>query len=101
MPGPAQWVKDAALPGAVLQAAEAARFGIAVTEAKARSCSSDSTPSLGTFICHSGGPKQTDKQKTTKERVVFKLWVHEQHQKILPKGPTFRPQIPENRIQYI
>ena len=36
---------------------------VAVAVAVAGSCSSDSTPSLGTSICHRCGPKKTKKKK--------------------------------------
>ena len=39
------------------------RSGVAVTLAKASSCSSDSIPSLGTSICHRCGPKKRPKMK--------------------------------------
>ena len=35
------------------------RFGIAMAVVKAGSCSSNSTSSLGTFICHECNPKKT------------------------------------------
>ena len=37
--------------------------GIAVVVAQASSCSSDSTPSLGTSMCHGCGPKKQKKEK--------------------------------------
>ena len=40
---------------------------------RARSCSSDWTPSLGTSICWEYGPKK-NKNKQKKERVWFKVW---------------------------
>ena len=39
--------------------------GVAV--AVAGSCSTDSTPSLGTSICHGFGPKKTDRQTDRKK----------------------------------
>uniref|UniRef100_A0A8D1M9K0 Lipid-binding serum glycoprotein C-terminal domain-containing protein n=1 Tax=Sus scrofa TaxID=9823 RepID=A0A8D1M9K0_PIG len=39
------------------------RSGVAVALVYASSCSSDSTPSLGTSICHKCGPKKTKKKK--------------------------------------
>ena len=42
-------------------------FSIAVAGAKAGSCSSDSTPSLGTSICHGGGPKKKKRKKKKKK----------------------------------
>ena len=36
---------------------------VAVAVVKAGSCSSASTPSMGTFMCHRGGPKKTKKKK--------------------------------------
>ena len=36
---------------------------MAVAVAKASSCSSDSNPSLGTSICHRGGPKSKKEKK--------------------------------------
>ena len=39
------------------------RSGVAVAMMEASSCSSDSTPSLGTSICHRCGPKES-KNKT-------------------------------------
>ena len=37
--------------------------GVAVALAKAGGCSSNSTPSLGTYICCGCGPKKTKKKK--------------------------------------
>uniref|UniRef100_A0A8D0SIM2 Lipid-binding serum glycoprotein C-terminal domain-containing protein n=1 Tax=Sus scrofa TaxID=9823 RepID=A0A8D0SIM2_PIG len=42
------------------------RSGVAVALVYAGSCSSDSTPSLGTSICHECGPKKTKKKKKKK-----------------------------------
>ena len=57
IPGLAQGVKEPALPWAVVQVTDAARiwhcYGCAV------GCSSNSTPSLGTSMCHGCGPKKT------------------------------------------
>ena len=53
-PGLAQWAKDPMLPRAVVQAG---------------SCSSDSTPSLGTSICRRRSPKKTKQKTTTKSQV--------------------------------
>ena len=49
IPGLAQWVKDLALPGAVVQVADVAAD---VAVAQAGGYSLDSTPSLETSICH-------------------------------------------------
>ena len=40
---------------------------VAVAVAYAGSCSSDSTPSLGTSICPGGGPKKEKKKKEKKK----------------------------------
>ena len=58
-----QWVKDLALPLAVVWSQTLLRSGIAVAVAvaMASSCSSDSIPSLGTSICHRYGPKKKRK----------------------------------------
>ena len=53
IPGLAQWVKDLVLLWAVVQAG---------------SCSSDSTPSLGTSICHKYGPKKQKAKSKKKEK---------------------------------
>ena len=52
---------------------------VAVAVAQAGSCSSDSTPSLGTSICCGWGPKKTKKNKKTKNYMkrnvkAFPLW---------------------------
>ena len=51
IPSLAQWVKDLALLQAGAEVADAAQIWFAVVVAKAGSCSSDSTPSLGTSTC--------------------------------------------------
>ena len=58
--------------------------GVAVAVAKAGSCSSDYTPSLGTSICHECGPKMTKKKKNT----LLEIKSH-------PKGlhPFLQPQV--------
>ena len=48
IPGLARWLKDPALPQAVARSQMQLRSGIAVAVAQAGSCSSDSTPGLGT-----------------------------------------------------
>ena len=49
--------------------------GIAVAVVKAVSYSSDVTPSLGTSICHGGGPKETHTHTHT----------HTNHEKLLKR----------------
>ena len=46
---------------------------VAVTVAYASSCSSDSTPSLGTSICLGHGPKKSKKTKEKKILAPFNL----------------------------
>ena len=58
--GLAQWVKDLVLPPAVVQVADAA--WIQRCCGVGGSCSSESTPSLGTSLCCGCGPKK-DKNK--------------------------------------
>ena len=54
-----------------------ASHGIAVAMVEAGSCSSNLTPSLGTFICHRGGPK---KQKKKKKKKVY-LFINDYYSK--------------------
>ena len=59
IPGLAQWVKDPELPrAAVCRSKMQLAACIALAVAMASSCSSKSTPSLGTSIC----PKKKDKK---------------------------------------
>ena len=44
------------------------RSCVAMAVAKASSCTSNSTPSLGTSICHGYSSKKTEKKKKKKER---------------------------------
>ena len=69
----ALWVKDLVLLWAVAQVTDAAWIGIAVAVAQACNCSSNATPSLGTSICCRCGPKQTNKQKTSKGNLMVVL----------------------------
>ena len=46
------------------------RSGVAMAVVWAGSCSSDSTPSLGTSICHGCGPKKEKKRKKKKKKRV-------------------------------
>ena len=48
---------------------------IAVAVAQASTFSSNSTPSLGTFICHGHGPKKTKKKNSTKNHSVLCYFV--------------------------
>ena len=48
--GLTQWVKDLALPRAVVQVAGLAQIHVAVVVVQACSCSSDSTPNLGIYV---------------------------------------------------
>ena len=58
IPGFAQWVNDLVFPRAVVLVAE---FRTAVVKAGSRS--SNSTPTLGTSICHGSGPKKQGEKK--------------------------------------
>ena len=62
IPGLAQWVKDPAWCRLQMWL----RSGIAVAVAYAGSCSSDSTPSLGTSVCPECNPKKKKKKKKKK-----------------------------------
>ena len=64
IPGLSQWVKDLVLPWCTSQMWLGCHVAVAVAVAVASSHSSDSTPSLGTSICHTCGPIKT-KQKHT------------------------------------
>jgi len=46
-------------------------LGSDVAVAVAFTCSSDSTPSLGTSICHRWVPKKTKKEKEKKKKHIF------------------------------
>ena len=62
----AQWVKNPALPCAVVQVADAAqilRSRVTVAMAQAGGYSSDSSPRLGTSVCHECGPEKQNKTK--------------------------------------
>ena len=48
--------------------------GIATALAKARSCSSNSTPSLGTFVCHRCSLKKPNKNKETIEWILIQYF---------------------------
>ena len=62
-PGLAQWVKDMVLSQASVQVLAVAQTG---------SCSSDLTPSSGTYICHRCSlRKKTNKQNQTETQFVF------------------------------
>ena len=59
IPGLTQWVKkDPGLPQAVRRSQIRLRSGIAVAVAQAGSCSSSSTPNLGTCTCPGCSPKR-------------------------------------------
>ena len=67
IPGLTQWIKDTALPQAVVQIADAARIlcgcGCGVGwQLQLRF----NPPNLGTFMCHGFGPKKTKKKKKKK-----------------------------------
>ena len=67
IPGLAQWVKEARdCPELRCRLQTQLGSRIAVAVAYVGSCSSNSTPSLGTSICHRRGPKKI-KNKTIKE----------------------------------
>ena len=52
IPGLARWVKDPGLPQAVAKVADGAQIPCCYVCGVGLSCSSDSSPSLGTSICH-------------------------------------------------
>ena len=58
IPGQAQWVTDPVLPQASAQVTDAAHTQCCHGCGCGLSCGSDSTTSLGTFICHSCGHKK-------------------------------------------
>ena len=66
IPGLAQWVKDLALPWAVCRPQMRLGSCIAVAVVWASGYSSNSTPSLGTSICHECSPKKKKKEKKEK-----------------------------------
>ena len=68
IPGLAQWVKNPALPWAVVQVADAARIWCRWGCGVGDSCSSDSTPSLGTSICCGCGSKKTSINQSINKR---------------------------------
>ena len=59
--GLSQWVKNPALPWAVVLVADMAQILHYCGCGIGPSCNSDLTPSLGTSICHEYGPKKTKK----------------------------------------
>ena len=60
IPGPTQWVKDLVLLQVVAQVVALLKSGVAVALAYAGSCSSNSTPSLGTSIQDRCSPKKKE-----------------------------------------
>ena len=63
IPGLDQWGKDPVLPWVVVKVAYVAQILVVVAVAYTGSCSSDSTPGLGTSIWHRCGSKKTGKRK--------------------------------------
>ena len=72
-PGLAQWVKDLALPLAVVYVTDMAQSRHCCGCDMAGAYSSDSAPSLGTSMCCECGPKKQKKKK--KEIVTNTQWV--------------------------
>ena len=70
----AQWVKDLALPAAVVQVADAARipscYGSDLAQ-QAGGNGSDQTPTLGISICRRSGPRKGKKKKKKKKVLMF------------------------------
>ena len=79
--------------------------GIAVAVAKAGSCSSDYTPSLGTSICHECGHRKDKKKKKERERErdryiqreqCEQAWEEDRHPQTMEQGleqtdPSLQP----------
>ena len=63
IPGLAQWVKDLALPQAATQVADVAQIWRCYGCGVGWQLCSDTTPSLGTSICHRYGPLKQNKNK--------------------------------------
>ena len=63
IPGLTQWVKDLVVPWAVVQITSQLGSHVAVAVVQAGSCSSDSTPGLGTSICCRYSPKKQNETK--------------------------------------
>ena len=62
IPGLTEWVKDLALPQAVVQVADVAQIQCGCGCGTGHSCSSNSTPSLGTCVCYGSGHKKEKKK---------------------------------------
>ena len=76
IPGHPQWFKDPTLPRAVVWVTDAARIPrccCAVAGVQASSCSSNSTPSLGTSIHHGHSPKKKTKKNPVFQRELPRL----------------------------
>ena len=63
-------------------------LGACATVAVASSCSSDRTPSLGTSVCHGGGP---EKQKGKKKMTVGCLFRHKAQRHRVTFSPPLAP----------
>ena len=66
IPGLTQWVKDPSLLELWCRSQMRLGSDIAVAVVQACGCSFNSTPSVGTSICHGCGPKITNKQTNKK-----------------------------------
>ena len=67
IPGLAQWIKYPALPRDAVQITDVAQIQWCCGYSVDLRCSSNLTPSLGTFICCRYGPQKKTKTKTVKE----------------------------------
>ena len=70
IPSFTQWIKDQRCCELQYRLQMQLRSGIAVTVVQASRCSSNSTPSLGTSICHGCSPKK-QKKKVSKPRPFY------------------------------
>ena len=72
IPGLAHWVEDLALPWLWCRSQMQLRSHVVMAVVEAGSCSSDSTPSQGTSMCHRCSPKKV-RWGREKERLIWRL----------------------------
>ena len=76
------------------------RVAVAVAVVQASGYSSDSTPSLGTSICHGRGPRKGKKTKKEKKKKKERIQSRGLHPQDVPQRTPLSPELLKRRVLF-